>query len=86
MTNFFLFADLMKTFTIHEAKARLSELVEKAMLGEEIIIAKGNKPVAKLTALQRQKKPRVLGSAKGKILYIAPDFDAIPEEFKDYMP
>jgi prevent-host-death family protein len=76
----------MKTFNIHEAKARLSELIEKAMLGEEVIIAKGNKPVAKLTALKPAKSPRVLGSAKDKILYIAPDFDAIPEEFKDYMP
>lgn len=74
------------TFNIHEAKARLSELIEKAMLGEEVIIARGNKPVAKLTAIQRQKKPRVLGSAKGKILYIAPDFDVTPEGFEDYMP
>jgi prevent-host-death family protein len=75
----------MKAFNIHEAKARLSELIEKAMLGEEVIIAKGNKPVAKLTALTPARTPRVPGSARGKI-WIAPDFDAPLDEFKDYMP
>lgn len=39
----------MAQFNVHEAKAHLSELVERAMLGEEIIIAKGNKPVLKVT-------------------------------------
>lgn len=73
----------MKTFNIHEAKARLSELIEKAMLGEEVIIAKGDKPVVKLIALKPAKKPRTLGSAKGKI-WIAPDFDEPLDDFKDY--
>jgi prevent-host-death family protein len=75
----------MKAFNIHEAKARLSELVEKAMLGEEVIIAKGNKPVAKLTAFKPPKTQRVPGSAKGKV-WIAPDFDEPLDDFKDYMP
>ena len=76
----------MKQFNIHEAKARLSELVQKAMLGEEVIIARDNKPVAKLVPFRQIKRRRKLGSAKGKILYIAPDFDAPLEDFKDYMP
>jgi len=76
----------MKQFNIHEAKARLSELIQKAMLGEEVIIARDNRPVAKLIALRPAKQRRKLGSAKGKILYIAPDFDAPLEDFKDYMP
>jgi prevent-host-death family protein len=75
----------MAQFNIHEAKAHLSELIEKAMLGEEIIIAKNNKPVVKLTALIPPKQERKPGSAKGKIVYIAPDFDATPEDFKDYL-
>jgi prevent-host-death family protein len=76
----------MKQFNIHEAKARLSELVQKAMLGEEVIIARDNKPVAKLVPFRQIKRRRKLGSAKDKILYIAPDFDAPLEDFKDYMP
>jgi prevent-host-death family protein len=76
----------MKQFNIHEAKARLSELVQKAMLGEEVIIARDNKPVAKLVPFRQIKRRRKLGSAKDKILYIAPDFDVPLEDFKDYMP
>ena len=76
----------MKQFNIHEAKARLSELIQKAMLGEEVIIARDNRPVAKLVALRPARQRRELGSAKDKIAYIAPDFDAPLEDFKDYMP
>lgn len=73
----------MSHYNIHQAKAQLSALVRKAMLGEEIIIAKDNKPVAKLVAftpVQGQRKP---GSAKGQV-WIAPDFDAPLEAFEDY--
>jgi len=76
----------MKQFNIHEAKARLSELIQKAMLGEEVIIARDNRPVAKLVAFRPAKRRRKLGSAKDKILYIAPDFEAPLDDFKDYMP
>ena len=55
------------------------------MLGEEVIISKGNKPVLKLVLLDKPKRPRKPGSGKGQILYIAPDFDATPEGFKDYV-
>jgi antitoxin (DNA-binding transcriptional repressor) of toxin-antitoxin stability system len=54
------------------------------MLGEEIIIAKDNKPVAKLGPLDKPARARKPGSGKGQILYIAPDFDATPAEFEDY--
>jgi prevent-host-death family protein len=75
----------MSKFNIAEAKARFSELVQKAMLGEEVIIAKDNRPVAKLVPLDRPKQPRKPGSGKGQILYIAPDFDATPAGFEDYV-
>jgi len=75
----------VSTFNIADAKTRFSELVQKALLGEEVIIAKDNKPVAKLVPLEKRKQPRKPGSGKGQILYIAPDFDATPEQFKDYL-
>jgi prevent-host-death family protein len=67
---------------IAEAKARLSELVEKAASGEEIVIARDHQPVAKLVPV-RPRVPRVPGSARGQV-WIAPDFDEIPDDFRDY--
>lgn len=75
----------MSKFNIAEAKTRFSELVQKAMLGEEVIIAKDNKPVLKLVPLDEPKRPRKPGSGKGQILYVAPDFDVTPEGFEDYV-
>ena len=60
---------------IHEAKTHLSRLVEQAAAGQEIIIAKAGKPMAKLVALTPAPKPKTLGLLQGK-LWIAPDFDA----------
>ncbi len=74
----------MPQFNIAEAKARFSELVQKAMLGEEVIIAKDNKPVLRLTPLERPLQRRQPGTGKGQILYIAPDFDETPDDFEDY--
>ena len=68
---------------IAEAKTRLSELVEKAASGEEIVIARDHKPVAKLVPV-RTHAPRVPGSAKGQVR-IAPDFDELPDDFDDYI-
>ena len=75
----------MSTFNIAKAKAHFSELVQKAMLGEEVIIAKDNTPVLKLVPLDQPKRSRKPGSGKGQILYVAPDFDATPASFKDYV-
>lgn len=75
----------MPKFDIAEAKTHFSRLVQKAMLGEEVIISKNNKPVLKLVPLERPKRPRKPASGKGQILYIAPDFDATPEAFKSYV-
>ena len=74
----------MSKFNIAEAKTHFSELVQKAMLGEEIIIAKDNKAVVKLVALTPPQRSRKPGSAKGQI-WMAPDFDATPKDFKGYM-
>lgn len=65
----------MTQVTIHEAKTNLSKLIQQALVGEEIIIAKGKKPLVKLVALPEAKKERRIGHAKGVILYMADDFD-----------
>jgi prevent-host-death family protein len=56
-------------FTVHQAKTNLSKLLRKAARGEEVIIARGKTPVARLVALPHQKKKRVPGRWKGKISY-----------------
>jgi len=69
---------------IHEAKTHLSKLIKHVLEGKDVIIAKGNKPVAKLTMIDNLKPKRKLGSAKGKIK-ISPDFNKPLEDFKEYM-
>lgn len=74
----------MKQYNIAEAKSHFSELVKLALLGEEVVIASDNKPLLRLTPLTEPKKERRPGSAKGQILFIAPDFDEPPSDFKEY--
>ena len=70
----------MKTINIHAAKTHLSGLVEEAAAGEEIIIAKAGKPVARLVALEKPSFRRALGALKGRIR-ASDDFDApLPAE------
>jgi prevent-host-death family protein len=73
----------MTTFNIAEAKSRLSELLQKAMIGEEIVIARDNKPIVKLVPLATPGRKRKPGSAKGQV-WLAPDFDVTPADFADY--
>ena len=65
------------TVNLYEAKTQLSKLVERAAAGEEIVIAKAGKPMARLVALGR--KPLRPGLLKGKV-WVANDFDDTPEE------
>jgi prevent-host-death family protein len=74
----------MPVFNVADAKARFSELIQKAMVGEEVVIARDNKPLVKLVPLQTRGQARTPGSAKGQIV-IAADFDATPEDFEDYV-
>jgi len=71
---------LPKQVNIHEAKTHLSRLLARVMGGEEIIIAKAGKPIAKLVPYGIPSKQRVPGTAKGKI-WMSEDFDEpLPEE------
>ena len=73
----------MKAVSIHEAKTNFSRLVARAEAGEEIVVRRRSKPVAKLVAYREASEPRVAGSLKGRIT-IAADFQATPAEFADY--
>jgi len=71
----------MATFKMHQAKTELSKLVARAEAGEEIILARGEKPVARIVPLAKKepRKPGALKHLAGKI----PDsffFDPLPEE------
>ena len=71
--------------TVQEAQNHLAELIEKLPPGEEIVITRDDKPVATLRAMSptMTQLQRQLGTLKGSVLYIAPDFDAIPEGFEE---
>jgi prevent-host-death family protein len=69
----------MQITNISEAKAQLSALIERVLAGEEVIIGKAGKPVAKLIRYERNKEIRRPGALKGKIK-IASDFDELPED------
>jgi len=62
---------------VHEAKTHLSRLLERAAGGEEIVIAKAGKPVAKLVAYHEDQGPRSPGGWKDRV-WIARDFDDLP--------
>jgi len=70
----------MPTVNIHEAKTHLSRFVDQAAAGEEIVIARAGKPVARLVALASDKvRPRKLGLGKGRFT-IPEDFDRLHQE------
>jgi prevent-host-death family protein len=68
------------TVNLYEAKTKLSQLVERAAAGEEIIIAKAGRPLARLVPLAKRTTPRPLGLLAGQV-EIGDDFDdPLPEE------
>jgi len=74
----------MAQFNIADAKAHFSALVQRALMGEEVIIARDNKPVLRLVPVKDARQPRQPGSAKGQV-WMAEDFDETPEDFKEYL-
>ena len=75
----------MSTVTVEGVKAKLPELIDKLVPGEEVIITRNEQPVAKLVGQQRPiRQPRRLGSAKGKLVILAEDDEHL-KDFKDYM-
>ncbi len=71
-----------KQVNVYEAKTQLSKLLEQVEAGDEIVIARHGRPVARLVPLQRTAAPRELGTLRGKI-WIADDFDEPDPELED---
>ena len=63
---------------VHEAKTHLSKLLERVASGEEVIIAKAGKPVARLIAISPKRAPRPIGTGKGDFI--------VPDDFNDSLP
>ena len=71
---------MAKTVNVHEAKTHFSKLLGRVERGEEIVIARAGRPVARLSPLTAKVEERVLGGSRGQVL-IAEDFDApLPED------
>jgi antitoxin (DNA-binding transcriptional repressor) of toxin-antitoxin stability system len=77
----------MQTIDIHEAEGHLAEIIGNLSPGDEVVLTRDDEPIAtlRLAAKPFRKVPR-FGTMRGSILYIAPDFDDIPEGFEDYLP
>jgi prevent-host-death family protein len=70
----------MTEVNVHQAKTQLSQLLHRVEAGEEVIIARAGKPIARLVPVQAGSTDRPLGSDAG-LVRVAPDFDApLPEE------
>lgn len=71
---------MAKIVNMHQAKSSLSRLVERAIAGEEVVIARNGEPLVQLVPVTKKREPREPGRYKGKI-WIAPDcFTPMSEE------
>lgn len=64
---------------VYEAKTHLSKLLERVAEGEELVLGKAGKPMARLVPFREVRQPRKPGRLAGKV-WIAPDFDKTPED------
>lgn len=70
----------MATYNLYDAKNSLSELVERAVNGEDVVIARRNVPAVRLVPVEEQKPKRVFGAMRG--MFTVPDsfFDPLPDD------
>ncbi len=73
----------MPTVNIHDAKTHFSRILSRVESGEEIIIAKAGRPVARLLPLKGKIKKRIPGTAKGRITIMKDFFTPLPEDILD---
>lgn len=82
LANWRTFDIIMEEYNVHTAKTHFSQLLEKVADGEEIIISKGNTPVAILKKYEVPLQKRKVGQLKGKV-HIAPDFDEFGSDLQE---
>lgn len=73
----------MEKVNINKAKTNLSSLIKRALKGEKIIIASRGKPLVSLQKIESKSDKRVAGQFKGKV-WMAKDFDVLPQKFMKY--
>jgi prevent-host-death family protein len=71
---------MSESVNVYQAKTHLSQLLDRAAAGEEIVIARAGRPIARLVALAEPSSRRVPGAWRGKVT-MAADFDELPDEF-----
>ena len=77
----------MQQITLEEAQRNLAEIIGRMSPGAEVVIMDADRPIATIRATQLlapPRKERQLGTLRGSVKFIAPDFDALPEGFEDY--
>jgi prevent-host-death family protein len=74
----------MRKYNVAQAKAHFSELMQRALDGEEVVIARDNKPLLRLVPVRTQSGRRKPGSGRGQLLHMADDFNAPLRELGDY--
>lgn len=72
-----------RSVTVHEAKTHLSRLLEHVEQGEEVVIARGRKPVARLVPIARAEGGRRFGTLRGQVKVDSSFFDALPDDELD---
>jgi prevent-host-death family protein len=70
---------MQEPVNVHEAKTHLSRLLERVEAGEEVVIARNGRPVARLVPFSRRSGPRRPGGWSGRV-HMAADFDSLPDE------
>lgn len=77
----------MQPIPLEQADGSLADIIARLAPGEEVVLTRDGQPVATLKASQpAPPAARQFGTLKGTILYMAPDFDEIPEGFEEYLP
>ena len=74
----------MSIVTVEEAQARLAELIDQLRDGDEVVITRNAKPVARLSVPEEAAGVPRLGTLRGTVTYMAPDFDAPLDDFREY--
>ena len=76
---------VMQTITLEEAQSHLGEIIDKLTPGEEVVLTRGDKPVARIVAGPGEKPRPVPGRGKGMLTVISEDEDHL-QDFAEYMP